>query len=76
MAKTYLTILAKNPIVDSDWVLDRILYYLLAKVHRMSTKRSTKSFFSLKLTDNWKIVARNRSIIQRDILNNRATQVK
>ena len=38
-----LTILAKSPIVNSDWLLYTPLYYLLAKVHRMSTKRSTKS---------------------------------
>ena len=38
-----LTILAKSPIANSDWLLYTPLYYLLAKVHRMSTKRSTKS---------------------------------
>ena len=51
-----LTIFAKSPIVDSDWVLNTPLYYLLAKVHKMSKKRSMKSFFSLKLSDNTKIV--------------------
>ena len=37
----------KKPIVDSGWVLNTPLYYLLAKVHRISTKQSTKSFFFL-----------------------------
>ena len=40
-----LTVFAKNPIVASDRVLNTPLYYLLAKVHTMSTKRYTKSFF-------------------------------
>ena len=30
-----LTIFAKSPIANSDWVLNIPLYYLLAKVHRM-----------------------------------------
>ena len=39
-----LTIFAKSPIANSDWVLNIPLYYLLAKVHRMWAKGSTKSF--------------------------------
>ena len=70
---------AKSPIVDSDQVLNTPLYHLLAKVRRISKKRSMKSSFSLKLSDNLKIVAvlyyRNRSIIQRDVLNNNTSQV-
>ena len=40
-----LTIFAKGPIVNSHWALNMLLYYLLAKVHRMSMKCSRKSFF-------------------------------
>ena len=75
-----LIIFAKSPFVDSDCVLNTPLYYLLPKVQGMSTNRSTKSFFSVKLSDNSKIVIvqyyGNRSKIQRDKLNNRATQGK
>ena len=74
------TIFARKPDRRFRLDSDMPLYYLLAKVHRMSRKRSTKSFFSLKLGDNSKIVTvlyyRNTSTIQRDKLSNRATQVK
>ena len=36
--------LQKAPSQMSDWVLNTPLYHLLAKVHRMSTNRCTKSF--------------------------------
>ena len=75
-----LTIFAKSAIVDSNWVQNMPLYYLLAEVHSMSTKRSAKSFFSVKLSVTSIIVTvlyyHNRSTIQMDKLNNRATQVK
>ena len=48
-AKISLTIFAKRPIVGSDWVLNMPLYYLLTKVHRMSTKRIYVVFFLSKI---------------------------
>ena len=63
-----------------NWVLNTPLYYPLAKVHRISTDQSEKSFFCVKLISNSKIATvlyyHNGSTIQRDKLNNRATQVK
>ena len=59
-----------------DWVLTTPLYYLFAKVHRMSTKLSPKSF-SVKLSEILIVLYRhNRSTFQKDKLKNRAKQVK
>ena len=75
-----LTIFAKGPIVDSDSVLNTSLYYLLAEV-LVCQQNGLQSLFSVKLSDNSKIVTAfyylyNRSTIQKHKLNNRATQVK
>ena len=57
----------KSTIVVYNWILNTPLYYLLAEVHRTSTKGSTKSFSFVKLSDNSKIITmldyRNRSTV-------------
>ena len=57
----------KSTIVDYNWILNTPMYYLLAEVHRTSTKRYTKSFSFVKLSDNSKIITmlyyRNRSTV-------------